>query len=368
MKSVSFLSLKDVNGRQQGDFLATMGRVLSSGWYLNGEQAAAFEAEFADFTGARYCVGVGNGLDALTLILLSMKQLEPWADGDEVIVPAFTFIATAQAVSRAGLRPVFADVGADFLIDPNEVGKLLTERTRAIMPVHLYGCMADMGALRELAADHGLKLIEDAAQAHGAGQNGLKAGNAADAAAFSFYPGKNLGALGDGGAVTTNDEQLAKRVRTLANYGAERKYYHDYLGLNSRLDELQAAVLRLKLQQLNEDNARRQHIAAMYSRGISNPHVATPYGGDTSRSVFHIYPVLSEKRDALQQHLAAHGVETLCHYPLTVPAQAAYKPYNSLRFPRAEYMARHELSLPMSPTLTGEDVQHIIHTINHFNL
>lgn len=368
MTNIPFLSLKDVNARQHDELLAAMDDVLRSGYYLNGSRLAAFEQSFARYVGATYCVGVGNGLDALTLILMAMKQAGRWADGDEVIVPALTFVATAEAVVRAKLQPVFADVDEDFLLSPTEAERRVTPRTRALLPVHLYGKMADISGLRQIANRHGLRLIEDAAQAHGAARSGMKAGSAADAAAFSFYPGKNLGALGDGGAVCTNDTQLAERVRTLANYGAVKKYHHEYHGLNSRLDELQAALLSVKLRYLDADNARRREIAAIYNSEIRNDLVCVPYGGDASGSVFHIYPLQSLHRDALQAHLASEGIGTLIHYPVIIPQQPTFATDAGSEYPVAAAAANGELSLPISPTLTDEAARRVVNTINHFAL
>lgn len=368
MNHIPFLDLRAINARQHDALKAVAEEVLLSGWYLNGARSKDFEAAFAHFVGAAYCVGVGNGLDALTLILLAMKQLNNWQDEDEVLVPAFTFIATAQAVSRAGLRPVFVDVNTDALIDTKLVAAQITDRTRAILPVHLYGKVADMDALKTLGTQYNLKIIEDAAQAHGAKYGNRNAGNIGDAAAFSFYPGKNLGALGDGGAVTTNDKQLAERVRMLANYGARQKYHHDFLGLNSRLDEVQAAFLQVKLSNLEADNARRQVVASIYSKGIKHPEIRIPYGGETAESVFHIYPIRTVHRDALKQYLADNGIETLIHYPIAVPQQKAYNESNCLAFPEAQATAAEELSLPIGPTISDEEVQYIVNTINRFRL
>ncbi len=369
MTRIPYLPLKAINARQHAALLAAANAVIASGRYLRGDHVSQFEAAFAAYVGTVACVGVGNGLDALTLTLMAMRQLDGWAEGDEVVVPAMTFIATAEAVDRAGLRPVFCDVDANALIDVAEAERAITARTRAIIAVHLYGHIANMDALRTLAHSKGLKVIEDAAQAHGAkAADGHCAGSLGDAAAFSFYPGKNLGALGDGGAVTTDDETLAARIRILANYGAASKYHHDYLGLNSRLDELQAAFLTVRLQLLDADNAHRRHIASAYSNGIRQDGVRLPYGGDTAASVFHIYPLFTARRDALQAHLAAAGIETLIHYPLPLHRQRAYAAHAAERFPMAERLAAEELSLPISPILTETEATYIANTINAFSL
>lgn len=367
-RHISFLNLQLVNSRMHDEMLAAMDRVLQSGWYLNGRELANFERRFSEYVGAEYAVGVANGFDALTLILMAMKDMQQWEDGDEVIVPALTFIATAEAVSRAGLTPVFADVDDNFVMTAATAKQVVSARTKALMPVHLYGRMAPMGELTALARENGWKVVEDAAQAHGATDGCHRAGSTADAAGFSFYPGKNLGALGNGGIVTTNSKDLALRVRTLANYGAPQKYHHEYLGLNSRLDELQSALLDIRLSHLEADNQRRREIAAMYSQGIKNALVEIPYGGDTSASVFHIYPLCTPHRDALACHMQHNGIETLVHYPLTIPQQKAYAAYRGQHFPNAERAASCELSLPVSPVMTDDEVNVVIKTLNTFSL
>lgn len=366
--NVPFLDLKAVNARF-ASALAVAGRdVLRSGWYIYGTQCQAFEQEFSRYVGTACCVGTANGLDALTLILQAMKLKEGWSDGAEVIVPAFTFIATAEAVNRAGLTPVFCDVDENFTLDVRNAESLVTPHTCALLPVHLYGHMADMPALLALARRRGLKVVEDAAQAHGATLDGRKAGSWGDAAAFSFYPGKNLGALGDAGAVTTDDEALAGLIRMLGNYGARKKYYHEVLGANSRLDELQAACLRVKLPALDRDNRRRQAIARIYAESIRHPDIRLPYAGDADASVFHIYPIRTPRRAELQSYLSRAGIGTLIHYPLPLHRQAAYASYHALSFPHAEQAAAEELSLPISPVLTDEEADYVATTLNHFSL
>ena len=365
--NIPYLDLKATNALFEPLLSEAIGRTVRSGRYLQGEETARFEAAFARFCGARHCVGVGNGLDAITLILLAMKQLEGWHEGDEIVVPAFTFIASAEAVSRAGLTPVLCDIAADdFLIDPQAAERAVTPRTRALLPVHLYGKVCNMDALAAVAARHGLKIVEDSAQAHGALYNGRRAGSLGDAAAFSFYPGKNLGALGDGGAVVTSDEELARRVRELANYGAKEKYLHTHLGLNGRLDEMQAAALAVKLPELDRQNAARQAIAAYYGSHIDNPLIQTPYGGRTADSVFHIYPVLTRHREELHSYLAERGIQTLTHYPRPIHRQPAYAAMTGLSFPEAERAAACELSLPIGPTLTPDETNYIVESLNLF--
>lgn len=364
---VPYLDLRAITESFEPELTGAVKRVLRSGWYLNGEENRRFEAHFAAYCGVGHCVAVGNGLDALTLILLSLKELEGWKDGDEVIVPSLTFVATARAVSRAGLTPVFCDVSpADYLMNPERASAVITSRTRALLPVHLYGKMCDMESLASIAEQHGLKLVEDAAQAHGS-ECGQKRGGAwGAAAAYSFYPGKNLGALGDGGAVVTSDSRLAERVRILANYGAVQKYRHDYDGFNSRLDEMQAAILDLKLSRLDKDNERRRHIARIYADGIRRDGAHLPYGGRCDESVFHIYPLLVDRRDALLAFLREEGVETLIHYPLPLHKQKIYNASGSSCFPVAEYVAAHEISLPISPVMTDEQALYVCQKINEF--
>lgn len=365
---IPFLDLQKINDRTHEQMLAAMNRVLQSGWYLNGAELKRFEQHFASYVGIEYAVGVANGLDALTLILMAMKSLWHWHDGDEVVVPALTFIATAEAVNRAGLRPVFVDVNEDFVMTASSAQKVISERTRALMPVHLYGHMAPMDELQNLAKQRDLKIVEDAAQAHGASFGIYRAGSSGDAAGFSFYPGKNLGALGNGGMVTTHHADLAERVRVLANYGAPQKYFHDFLGLNSRLEELQAALLDIRLSLLDADNQRRREIAQSYSSGITNPLFEVPYRGNTSCSVFHIYPLLTAHRERLAAYLQSKGIEVLVHYPMIVPRQKAYEEYQEFQFPYAEHVAACELSLPISPVLTDDEVYYIIKTLNSFSL
>lgn len=365
---VPFLDLKAITASFEPELSSAAVATIQSGWYLNGEQNKLFEKEFANYIGTEFCIGVGNGLDALTLILSAMKQLEGWKNHDEVIVPAMTFIATAEAVNRAGLTPIFCDVTENGVINPDLIVDRLTPRTRAILPVHLYGNPCDMVALQVIAQVYGLKLIEDAAQAHGADFYGQRVGSIGDAAGFSFYPGKNLGALGDGGAVTTNNKKLAERVRMLANYGAKKKYCHERKGCNSRLDEIQAAVLRVKLRRLDADNQLRKKVAQTYNEGIDNPLIQIPYMGDIAESVFHIYPIRCKHRDQLQSYLAEAGIETLIHYPAAVHQQRAYGTYEKESYPVAEAIAQEELSLPMSPLLTEDELAYIIKTINLFQL
>ena len=363
---VPFLDLKAPYRELREEMDAAARRVLESGWFILGAEVEAFEREFAEYCGAKHCVGVANGLDALHLILRAMKI----GPGDEVIVPSNTFVATWLAVSYAGATPVPVEPDpATFNLDPALVEEAITERTRAVIPVHLYGQPAEMDAIREVAAGYGLRVIEDAAQAQGARYRGRPAGSLADAAGFSFYPGKNLGALGDAGAVTTDDARLAEELRRLRNYGSPVKYRHDVKGVNSRLDELQAALLRVKLRRLDEWNARRARLAQKYLQELEGvPDLALPSAPDHAEPVWHLFVVRHPRRDALQQHLAERGVGTLIHYPLPPHRQPAYaeqgRPEGSL--PVAEALAREVLSLPIGPHLSDEEADYVVEAVTSF--
>lgn len=361
---VPFLDLQRINDRHRAAYQAALSRVLDSGRVLLGEETAAFEREFAAWCGTSHCVGVGNGFDALHLVLRA------WGigAGDEVIVPSHTFIATWLAVSEVGAVPVPVEPAPDCCnIDPAGVEAAITPRTRAIVAVHLYGRPAPMRELSDIARRHGLKLLEDAAQAHGARLGDRPCGSLGDAAAFSFYPGKNLGALGDGGAVTTNDPALADRVRRIGNYGSSVKYHHEIAGVNSRLDELQAAFLRERLRALDADNAHRRRVAQAYRTGLAGlPGLALPVGDDGDRlSAWHLFVVRHGQRDALAELLAARGVATLVHYPQPIHRQGAYAgtPLARQPLPQAEAWAREALSLPIGPTLTDDDVAWVVASV-----
>ena len=341
-------------------------RVMESGWYILGTEVAAFENEFARYCGVQYCVGVGNGLDALHLILRAYEI----GEGDEVIVPSNTYIATWLAVSYTGATPVPVEPDPlTYNIDPQRVESAITPRTRAILPVHLYGQPADIFPIMELASKYGLKVIEDSAQAQGARYQGREAGSLGHAAGFSFYPGKNLGALGDAGAVTTNDEALARRVATLRNYGSKKKYYNEEKGYNSRLDEMHAAFLRVKLLHLDEWNRRRARIASYYLEALTNiPNLIIPYVSDWATPIWHIFPICHTRRNALQQYLRGHGVETLIHYPIPPHLSDAYAEMYFSRgtFPLAEQLANTELSLPIGPHLSLDDAKTIVDLVRAF--
>lgn len=380
--NVKYQDLQAVNASFGDELFSTMRGVIKGGWYIRGTEVEKFEEEFADYCGTNYCIGVANGLEALQLVLESWKEMYGWNDGDEVIVPANTFIATVIAIQRARLKPVLAEPHIKFAtIAESLINKLITDRTRAIIPVHLYGQICEMDTINRIARKHKLKVLEDACQAHGAiycSQNelevatlfGRRAGNNAHAAAFSFYPSKNLGALGDGGAVTTNDRDLADLVRIKANYGSRTKYEHLTQGMNSRLDEIQAAVLRVKLRRLDKDNMRRREIAHYYTTHICHPAIELiPYVGDGSH-VYHVYAVKCKNRKYLQDLLLEHGVETLIHYPKPVHLQPAYAreaggvEWTNGSFPVAESWANDELSLPINQSLTDEEVKYVVECIN----
>lgn len=365
---VDFLDLGAVNRQLREELHAAAARVIDSGWYVNGPELAAFEREFAAYCGARHCIGVGNGLDALTLILRAWLELSRIRPGDEVIVPANTYIASVLAITENGLTPVLVEPEeVSFNLDRRGIEAVLTDRTRVLLPVHLYGRLADMPSIRALAEEHGLLVLEDAAQAHGASLGERKAGSWGHAAGFSFYPGKNLGALGDAGAITTDDAELADVVRALRNYGSHEKYRNAYKGVNSRLDEIQAAMLRVKLKHLDTQTAQRRGVARAYLTSIRNPLIALPDWGEESQHVWHLFVVRCAQREALQQHLAAEGVQTLIHYPTPPHRQDAYySELGALDLPLTEQLHREVLSLPMGPTLTEADVQRVISAVNAF--
>lgn len=341
--------------------------VVASGWYLNGTAVQRFEEHYRSYIGTQHCISCGNGLDALHLILRAYKELEQLHDGDEIIVPANTYIATILAITENNLTPILVEPDITTLeIDDNRIEAAITPRTHAIMLVHLYGRCAYTERIGNICKHHGIKLIEDNAQAHGCTCNGKLTGNLSDVAAHSFYPGKNLGALGDAGAVTTNDLELAKAVRTLGNYGSSRKYVFDYQGKNSRMDEIQAAVLDVKLKYLDEDNARRKEIAHYFEQHIKNDRITIPAALNRD-NVYHIFPILCTERDRLQEYLKENGVQTMIHYPIPPHKQKAYKEWNALSFPITERIHREELSIPCNQTLSLGDAEQIVTLLNNFH-
>lgn len=362
---VPFVSFRPMENELHEEFTNVFERVLNNSWYIEGKEDEAFENAFAAFCGTKYCVGVGNGLDALTLILKGLGI----GEGDEVILPANTYIATAFAVTQAGARPVLVDADIrTFNLDSAMIEAALTPRTKAIMPVHLYGQSCDMDPIMAIAEKYDLKVVEDCAQAHGATYKGRKVGTFGNAAGFSFYPGKNLGAFGDAGAIVTNDEDLAVKVRALRNYGSDYKYHHIYQGCNSRLDELQAAILAVKLPRLERMNEERRRIAQMYSDGIKNPKIKLPYVREYCVPVWHIYGVRCDERDALEEYLCQKEIGTNKHYPIPIHLQECYKNLGIPRgaLPVAEEISQTELSLPMFYGMKDDEIQYVIDALNSF--
>jgi dTDP-4-amino-4,6-dideoxygalactose transaminase len=364
---IKFLDLQKITQRNSAEIKEAVERVIDSGWYLLGNETKKFEQNFSSYCHARYCIGVANGLDALILILKAYKILGVMKDEDEVIVPANTFIASILAITAANLKPVLVEPElSTFNLDASLIERAITPRTKAIMIVHLYGQCAYNEAIKIICDKYGLKLIEDNAQAQGAFFKGKKTGSLGHAAGTSFYPGKNLGALGDGGAVTTNDEKLAEIIRTLGNYGSKAKYINQYKGQNSRLDELQAALLDVKLKYLDMDNKRRREIAARYIDEIKNPKIILPHVLSPEGHVWHLFVIRSGKRDNLQEYLAKNQIQTLVHYPVPPHKQNAYKEWNKLSFPITEKIHSEVLSLPMNVALTDDEVSIIIKVLNRY--
>lgn len=365
---IPFLSLKDVTALYEKEINEAVARVVQSGWYLQGAENYSFEKSYSQFIGTKHTIGCANGLDALILIFRAYIEMGIMKPGDEVIVPANTYIATILAITENGLQPVLVEPRIDTLqIDDSLIEAAITPRTRAITIVHLYGRLAWTPKIAELCKKYNLKLIEDNAQAHGCqAPDGRLTGSLGDAAGHSFYPGKNLGALGDGGAVTTNDGELARVVRTLANYGSGTKYVFEYTGRNSRLDEIQAAVLNVKLRHLADANNARKAIAGRYIKGIKNPLVTLPVTMPAEQNVFHLFPVLCERRDELQDYLGENGVQTIIHYPIPPHKQACYKEWNHMSLPITEAIHARELSLPIGPAMSIEDAGRVVYVINRF--
>lgn len=364
---IKFLDLYSINEQYRKEIDESVKEVLDSGWYILGKQLEKFETEFANYCGVKFCIGVANGLDALVLILDAYKLLGSLQEGDEVIVPANTYIASILAVSRAGLQPVLVEPDIHtLLIDVSEIEKHITDRTRAIIPVHLYGQICQMDEIKRIANKHNLKIVEDSAQSHGAFYKKDRSGNLGDASAFSFYPGKNLGAIGDGGAITTNDKQLAETLLALRNYGSHTKYQNKYKGFNSRLDELQAAILIKKLRYLDGENTRRREIAMRYLSGIKNELITMPTVLSPEGHVWHLFVVRTEERDLFQKFLGENGIQTLIHYPIAPNKQQAYKEWSNFNFPISEMIHETVISLPISPVINNEDVDYIIGVINKF--
>lgn len=362
---IPFLDLKAINTQYRDELVAAATRVIDSGWYIQGTEVKAFEEEFAEYCGSKHCIGVANGLDALTLTLRAWKEMGKLKEGDEVIVPANTYIASILAITENRLKPVLVEPDeATFNLCPEKTASAITRNTKAIVAVHLYGQISPMPELMQLADKHGLLVLEDAAQAHGASIKGRKAGSWGHAAGFSFYPGKNLGALGDAGAVTTDDEELAKTIRALGNYGSHKKYENLYQGVNSRLDEIQAAMLRVKLRHLDDEIESRRNVAEYYLAHINNREIQLPAVAKREGHVWHLFVVRSAMRDELQQYLAEHGVQTLIHYPVPPHQQKAYMAWRSEHHPLTESIHKTVLSLPMGPTLSTQGCNEVTMACN----
>lgn len=369
---IPFLDLKGINAQYREELIQAATDVIDSGWYIQGTQVKAFEQEFADYCGTKHCIGVANGLDALILILRAYKELGKLKEGDEVIVPANTYIASILAITENRLKPILVEPNEHtYNLDPNLIEQAITPNTKAILAVHLYGQLADMPAINAIAQKYNLLMIEDSAQAHGAQIEGRKAGNWGDASGFSFYPGKNLGALGDAGAVTTNDDKLAQTIRALGNYGSHKKYENLYQGVNSRLDEMQAALLRVKLKNLNTETKRRQQIAEMYIQGIQNDAIVLPLTPHTSLltredCVWHLFVIRSTERKKLQAYLTEQGIQTLIHYPIAPHHQKAYQAWSNQNYPITEMIHKEVISLPISHVMSDSQVLSITKLLNKF--
>ena len=359
---IKFLDLKAINEQHRLEMEAAIKRVLDSGWYLLGKEIESFEKEFSKYCGVKHAVGCENGLDALKLII----QAYGFGPGDEIVAPANTYIASLISISANGATPVLVEPDINtYLIDPEKIEDAITSRTKAIMVVHLYGRAMDMTRILEIAKRYNLKVIEDSAQAHGAMFDGKRVGNLGDASGFSFYPGKNLGCLGDGGAVTTNDDELAEKIRALRNYGSDVKYHFPYRGTNSRLDEIQAALLRVKLPHLDNDNAIRRRIAERYCSEIKNPNVILPHlPDDAMQNVWHVFPVRVQNRAGFQQYLSDNGIQTVIHYPIPPHRQPAYVEWHGLTLPITEKIHEEIISLPISPVMAEEEVSKVVDVIN----
>ena len=366
---VKLLDLQAITMMHGEEYEAAAKRVIESGWFLQGKENQTFEKDYAQYIGTSHCVAVANGLDALKLILRGYKELGVMNDGDEIIVPANTYIATILAITDNRLVPVLVEPTWENLeLDIDKVEAAITPKTKGVMTVHLYGRIAFNDKLKKICQTHGLKLMEDCAQSHGCTWNGIKTGALGDAAAHSFYPGKNLGAFGDAGAVTTNDRELAETIRALANYGSQKKYVFKYVGINSRMSELDAAVLDVKLKYLDEDNQRRQKLAAFYYDHISNPLITLPSRLKDENNVYHQFPIFCEYRDKLQEHLNTKGIQTLIHYPIPPHKQECYKDWNDRKYPITEKIHAQELSIPMNQVVSEEDACMVVDAINTFCL
>lgn len=361
------IDIQQITDKHLDEIKNAISRVVESGWYLLGEENRKFEENYASYIGTKYCIGVANGLDALYLILKAYIEMGKLNEGDEIIVPANTYIATILAISQNNLIPVLVEPDIQtYQIDPSKIEEHISPKTKGVMIVHLYGQCAYTGKIEAICKEHNLLLMEDNAQAHGCEFKGRKTGSLGHAAAHSFYPTKNMGALGDAGAVTTNDEELASLIRTLANYGSSKKYVFDYIGRNSRLDEIHAAVLSIKLKYIEQDNEHRKQVARYYIDNIKNPDISLPIVDDWSSNVFHIFPIRTSKRDNLQSYLDRNGVQAMIHYPIPPHKQLCYKEWKEHSYPITEKIHNEELSLPMSPVLTEREYSKVVELINNY--
>ena len=360
---IKFLDLKKINNRYREEIDSRIKNILDKGWYLQGEENENFTKNFANFCGTKFVLGVANGLDALNLIIKAYG----FGNGDEIIVPANTYIATILAISENGCIPILVEPDIKtYNINPDSIEEKITSKTKAIMVVHLYGQAVQMEKIWKIAKKYNLKIIEDSAQAHGAIYQENRTGNLGDASGFSFYPGKNLGCIGDGGAVTTNDEELFNKIKAIANYGSDRKYHHIYKGVNSRLDEIQAAVLDIKLNHLDSDNNKRHEISKYYRENIKNSKIILPETYDEKSHVWHIFAVRTQNRDEFQKYLTEKGIQTIIHYPTPPHKQGAYKEWNNLSFPITEEIHNTILSLPISPVMTDSEIEKVVEVVNEY--
>jgi dTDP-4-amino-4,6-dideoxygalactose transaminase len=364
---IQFLDLKAINNQYKKELINKFEEVLDSGWYILGNELKTFENSFSNYCNVKHCIGVGNGLDALVLILRAYKELSILKEGDEILVPSNTYIASILAISQNNLVPILIEPDIEtFNLDFKNIESRISSRTKAILPVHLYGQLCDMNNIIKIAKKYNLLIIEDCAQAHGAEFFGVKAGNFGNAAGFSFYPGKNLGALGDGGAITTNDDELAKVIRALLNYGSHEKYKNFYKGINSRLDEIQAAFLNIKLKYLNIEIEKRRKIALNYINEINNPKIILPKIISNESHVWHLFVIRSKNRELLKDYLLKNNIQTVIHYPIPPHKQKAYNELNTCSFPISEKIHNEVLSLPISSALTQEQINYIIQIVNNF--
>lgn len=366
---IKFLDLQKITQKYLDEIHNAVNKVIDSGWYLQGEENDKFEKNYSQYIGTDYCVGCANGLDALIWIFRAYIEMGVFSSGDEIIVPSNTYIATILAITENKLKPILVEPKDDMLeIDEDKIESAITDKTKAICIVHLYGRCAYTNKIGDICKKYDLKLIEDNAQAHGCEFDSRKTGSLGDAAAHSFYPGKNLGAFGDGGAVTTNDKELSYTIRSLANYGSTKKYVFKYRGRNSRLDEIQAAILSVKLKHIEEDNEQRRQVAKYYYDNICNPFITLPRLLDDKKNVYHLFPIICSKRNELQAYLTDLGIQTLIHYPIPPHKQECYKYMNSLFLPISERLANEELSLPISQVISHEDVEAVVKAINNFKV